>query len=112
MDSGFSGTFGGHVLLVSPVPLCCQRWVEHKGIDGTLSFTHPYTPAPLVSFTEYITRHCSVEQCTQTDRLMELNMNTHAYTHTGNLALSKASFLYKPIHSFEFLSLCRMCVSL
>lgn len=106
MDSGFSGTFGGHVLLVSPVPLCCQRWVEHKGIDGTLSFTHPYTPAPLVSFTEYITRHCSVEQCTQTDGIK------HEHTHTGNLALSKASFLCKPIHSFEFLSLCRMCVSL
>lgn len=79
MDSGFSGTFGGHVLLVSPVPLCCQRWVEHKGIDGTLSFTHPYTPAPLVSFTEYITRHCSVEQCTQTDGIK--HEHTRIHTH-------------------------------
>lgn len=67
----------------------------------TCSFTHVCTLAP-VSLTQRSTRHCSVEQCTHTDRLMESNMNTDTYLHTPQTqeVLPHPSCFYWILHTY------------
>lgn len=99
----------------SPVflgPVGCQRRIEHGLIDGTLArllypclYTCPFSSCT-DSFIQHSARHCSLDQFRHTDRLMESNTDIHtnspntASLASPNLVLSKASFLYKPIHSY------------
>ena len=89
---------------------------EHGVMDGTLGrlfFTHVFTPAPLAHVQtpshNSLLRHCSPDQFTHVDRLMESN---HRHKHRKSCHHPISFYLQSTnqIQSCYFLSLCRMCV--
>jgi len=69
---------------IFPGPVSCQTRVEHEVIDTLLYpclYICPFSSCT-VFFTEHSTRHCSIEQCTHTDRLIESKTNTDTYLST------------------------------